>query len=297
MMWVGGIFVEKFDKVEAKNIFLCIVGSFLYCLGINFFVSPIGLYSGGFIGVSQLLSLLFDTPLSRNGLQSLLFFLINIPLFILAVFLLGRRFISKSVVTILAETAFLALIPIPEEPIVEEMLTNCIIAGIIEAFGSTLIYVSFGSGGGTDILGMLLSRKFRVCTIGRVAIFINLVVYGISAFVFSIEIAVYSLLTSVICSLLIDRLHMQNNCVTVNILSKKYQDVAHMILTEINRAATIIECVGAYTEEEKKMVVSVMSEYELRILKRRITEIDDRAFVFINPHVTVMGNFEKRLSD
>jgi uncharacterized membrane-anchored protein YitT (DUF2179 family) len=289
--------MNETQLVEAKNVFMCVLGSFLYCFAVNIFVSPIGLYSGGFIGVCQLLSLLFHTSLSRNTIQSILFFLINIPLFLLAMKLLGRRFISKSAVTIVAETVFLALIPIPDEPIVEEMLTNCLLAGIIEAFGSTLIYVSFGSGGGTDILGMLLSKRFRSMTIGRVSIFINLVVYGISALLFTIEIAVYSLMTSIICSLLIDRLHVQNNCVSVNILSKNYQEVAHMILSELNRTATIVECVGAYTETEQKMVISVMSEYELRILKRRITEIDSKAFVFINPHVSVLGKFEKRLSD
>jgi uncharacterized membrane-anchored protein YitT (DUF2179 family) len=83
----------------------------------------------------------------------------------------------------------------------------------------------------------------------------------------------------------------------VNILSRNYHEVAHMILEELNRTATIVECVGAYTETEQKMVISVMSEYELRILKRRITEIDSKAFVFINPHVSVLGKFEKRLSD
>lgn len=285
------------NRREIKNTLFCVLGSALYCLAVNLFVSPVELYSGGFVGISQLLARFLHTPLATNTVQSIIYFLINVPMFILALIFLGKRFISKSIVTIVAETLFFALIPIPDAPIVPEILTNCLIAGVLEAFGCILIYVSFGSGGGTDILGMLLVKKFRFLSVGRVSLSINLVVYSISALLFSIDVAVYSLLTSVICSLLIDRLHMQNNSVSVNILSKKYREVSEMILTELRRDATIVECIGAYSEEEKKMVISVMSEYELRLLKRRITEIDNRAFMFINPHVGVMGNFEKRLSE
>lgn len=283
--------------MEVKNTLFCILGSAVYCFAANVFISPMGLYSGGFIGVSQLLSMVLNLPLPRRQVQSLLFFLINVPLFFLALKYLGKRFIWKSVVTICAETAFLAMIPIPEAPILEDMLTSCLVAAVIEAFGCILIYVSFGSGGGSDILGMLLSQHFRVLSVGRVSISLNLIVYSISAFIFNIEIAVYSFLTSLVMNMLIDRLYVQNNSVSVNILSKHYHEISEMILHEINRDATIIECVGAYSDETKKMVVSVMSEYELRILKRRISEIDPKSFVFINPHVSVLGNYEKRLSD
>ena len=71
---------------------------------------------------------------------------------------------------------------------------------------------------------------------------------------------------------------------------------ANMILTELNRDATVLDGYGMYSKQGKKLIVSIMSEYELMILKRRIPEIDENAFIFIHPNISVVGNFEKRLS-
>lgn len=69
-----------------------------------------------------------------------------------------------------------------------------------------------------------------------------------------------------------------------------------MIVEELNKDATILDGVGVYSQQEKKLIISIMSKYELNILKKNIKEIDKDAFIFIHPNITVVGNFEKRLS-
>lgn len=281
---------------EFKNLLLCIFGSFIYCIGFNFFIKCSNLYSGGFIGISQLLSLLTNgTKLENYNVQGIIYFLMNVPLFIIGFKKLGKKFIGKSVVIIISESIFLSILP-QHPQLIEDTLTNCILGGCIEGIGSALTFLGFGSGGGTDILGLLLSKKIKNLTVGKISFVINAIVYIICGCLFSFEIAAYSFIASIFCSILVDKLHQQNNNVSVNIFSKKYKEISDFILTDINRDATIINSTGAYSNKDRQLVISIMSEYELKILEKRVKEIDKDAFIFIHPNISVMGNYEKRLS-
>lgn len=281
-------------KNNIKNMTFCILGSLIYCIGVNFFINPMNLYSGGFVGISQLLSILI--PFLNINNQGTIYFILNIPLFILGIKYLGKRLIGKSIIIIIAESVFLSIIPILDTPLIDDVLTNCIVGGVIEGIGAILTFIGFGSSGGTDILGLAIAKKFKEMGVGKVSLIINIVLYSVCAYEFSFEIAIYSFLTSVFCSFVVDKLHLQNNSVSVNILSNKDEEIANMILTELNRDATVLDGYGMYSKQGKKLIVSIMSEYELMILKRRIPEIDENAFIFIHPNISVVGNFEKRLS-
>lgn len=283
-------------KKELKNLSLCILGSLIYCLGFNYFIKCESLYAGGFIGISQLLSLLLKgTKLANYNMQGLIYFVINIPLFIIGLKKFGKRFIGKSIIIIVFESLFLSILP-SSTPLIKETLTNCIIGGCIEGFGTALTFLGFGSSGGTDILGLLLSKNIKTITVGKVSFVINAIVYIICGTLFTFEIAAYSFITSVFCSIVIDKLHQQNNNVSVNIFSKKYSEINDFIVNTLNRDATILNSEGAYSHKNRQLVISIMSEYELKILEKKVREIDEHAFIFVHPNISVMGNYEKRLS-
>ena len=101
---------------------------------------------------------------------------------------------------------------------------------------------------------------------------------------------------SLICSLVIDKIHLQNNNVEVNILSNKPKEISDSIIKVINRSTTILKGIGGFTEESKYMIISIMSEYELEKCKEFVHEIDENAFIFISNDISVLGNYEKRLS-
>lgn len=282
---------------ELKRVITVCIGSFIYCLGVNLFIVPSHLYSGGFTGISQLLSLLTKgTVLGNYNMQGIIFFIINIPLFLLGLKVLGIRFVSKSFVSIATQSLFFSLIPIPAAPLFDDTLTSCIVGGCVEGVGCALTFLSFASGGGLDILGVVLSKKIPNFSVGKLSVMVNFCIYGICCFLFSFEVAVYSFIASVFNSTVIDRLHKQNNTVSVNILSDKVEEINDVILNELDRASTVLDGVGAYSHEKKNLIICILSQYELDVLEKRVKEIDSSAFIFIHPNVSVLGNFEKRLA-
>lgn len=290
--------MTKTKKIlNLKNLLFCILGTLVYSLGFLFFIKPANLYTGGFLGVAQLLSLLTkNTPLAAFDIQGILYFLMNIPLLIIGSKKLGFKFMTSSIICIVSESILLSVIPTPAIPIIEDTLANCVIGGCIEGIGTAISFNAFASGGGTDILGMLLCRKFKNLTVGKVSLAVNIIVYVISAFLFSVEVAIFSFVASFIATFVTDHLHKQNNFVIANIITDKTVEVKEYILTTLNRDATEITGTGAYSKADKKMIIAVMSEYELTLLERDIKNVDSKAFIFIQRNASIIGNFEKRFS-
>jgi len=279
------------------NFSICCIASLIYCLGVNFFILPGGLYSGGFTGISQLLSLLAKgTRLEPYNIRGILYFLLNIPVVILGWRILGSKPMFKAGFTIILESALMSLLPIPKEPIIQDTLTNTIIGGFFEGIGSGLLYIGFGSGGGTDVIGIVLSLKYRSLTVGKVSLAVNIVVYAVCAIVFHPQVAVYSVIATFVCSLIIDKIHLQNRAVTVNIFTNREHEIGDWIRDNINRSATIFTGTGVYSGAERKLLISVMSEYEYHRLKHALKDLDPAAFTNVYPSAAVLGDFEKRLS-
>ena len=279
------------------NFTICCIASVIYCLGVNFFIIPGGLYSGGFTGISQLLSLLArGTRLEPYNIRGILYFILNIPIIILGWRVLGGKPMIKAGFTILLESALMSLLPIPKEPIISDALTNTIVGGFFEGIGSGLLYIGYGSGGGTDVIGIVMSQKYRFLTVGKVSLAVNIVVYAVCALVFNPEVAVYSIIAAFCSSLIIDKIHLQNRAVTVNIFTNRDTEIGNWIRDNINRSATIFTGTGVYSGAERRLVISVMSEYEYNRLKHALPELDPTAFANVYKSSAVLGDFEKRLA-
>jgi len=284
-------------RFTARNIILCLSGSLVYCLALNILITPAKLYAGGFTGISQLIAGAVGSKVHlKFNLQALIYFLLDVPLFLAGAKTLGKRMVARSFLIVSAETVFMALIPIPEHPVVDETFAAVMLGGSLEGIGSALTFSGFGSSGGTDMLGLILTQKFRKMSVGRVSLAVNAVVYTIAGVYFSLQTALYSLVAEVFCSMMIDRYHKQNNLVCVNIISGRYQMFCKYIIDQLDRGATILEAEGAYTGSERKVVIAIVSEYELELLKKEGETIDPDAFIYIQPSTEVLGEFQKRLS-
>ncbi len=131
-------FMKKdFILYETKRTLLCVVAAFVYALGVNLFIVPAGLYSGGVMGFSQVirtvLSRYFGLDFGGFDVAGLIYYMINVPLFILAFTRLGKTFFFKTLVTVTAMTAFLSVIPVTV--IVEDRMAACVVGGIISGSG------------------------------------------------------------------------------------------------------------------------------------------------------------------
>lgn len=281
-------------NTKIKPYLFFIVGSFLYCFGTNVFVLPMNLYSGGFVGFSQLISNIFFANSTIN-IRGIIYFLLNVPLFLIGFKVIGKNFIEKSLTIIILQSIFFSIIPIPKNIVTQDIFVCCILSGIINGTGLVMILNDFGSSGGTDIIGLILSKKFEKLSVGKVSLIANILLYTLCGFLYSIETAIYSLIVSFVTSYTIDKLHSHNNIVSVYILTNDAEKISNIIINEINRDATITNVVGAYSKNDMKLVIAVLSKYDFHEAKKKIIEVDKNAFIFIHNNIEVLGNFEKRL--
>lgn len=276
-----------------------IAGSLVYALAFNMLIVPLGLYSGGFMGLSQLLNwgvtkgLGILVPSSLN-LVGILYYAMNVPLFYMAYKMMSKEFALKSLFIVTVLSVFLIFVPIPDAPVIEDHLTAAIVGGIIGGFGSGFVLRGRMAGGGQDIIGVCLAKKFPDFSVGKVSIIINVFVYAFCFFIYDIEMVFYSLIFATVYSLAIDKVHIQNINISVMIFSKK-EGIAEAIMEQMGRGVTDWNGEGAYTKEESKIMFVMINKYEIPQIKHVVKAIDPKAFMIFTEGCSVAGNFEKRL--
>ena len=285
---------------QLKGLLLSSFVAFCFALGVNVFILPLNLYKGGFMGIAQLLRTLivtvFHLSLGQTDITGIVFWFINLPLCLLAWKKVGKSFLVRSMIVILIQSLSQTLIPVPKAPVISDYLTACIVGGIIAGGGTGLVLRGGNSGGGQEMLGMYITKEFPSISVGNVGMMVNAFVYGICFFLFDIEIVIYSLIYGVIFALACDKVHVQNICVKVLIFTKK-DGVDQKIMDEMHRGVTKWEGVGAYTNDETNVMVTMISKYEIHQMKQLVKSIDPKAFVILDEGCNVVnGNYEKRLT-
>lgn len=276
-----------------------VAGSFIFALGVNVLITPLGLYNGGFMGIAQLLRTaivqVLRVPVPEGlDLSGLIYFIMNIPLFYLGYRVLGRHFAVKTLITVAIQSIFLMIIPIPAVPVIDDYLTSCIIGGIVAGTGTGLVLRGRSSGGGQDIIGLCCTKKYPGFSVGRINIMMNIFVYAICLFMFNIEIVIYSLIYTTILSVAIDRVHIQNINMSVMIFTKK-RGISKAVMEQLGRGVTNWDGEGAYTNKTSYILFVMISKYEVGQIKRIVHSIDPDAFMIFTEGCAVDGNFEKRL--
>lgn len=284
------------SRMLAKNAGLIIGGSILYALGMNLFLTPLHLFSGGGVGLAQLITLFMEQfiDVGNFNLYGIVYMLINIPLLFLAYYQLGYKFFIKTLIGSAAISLFTTLIPTLSVPIVDDYLTAVLIGGIAAGAGVGLILIAGGSGGGVDVVAMWAAKKYRNASVGKISLYFNVVLYVVMLFIFDAETVIYSLIYTVIFTLILDKTHYQNINVRVMIFTKK-DGIDRAINVRTGRGVTKWDGCGAYTQEATQILVSCINKYEVNEMLDLVHSIDPQAFVIVDENVMVSGNFEKRL--
>lgn len=277
---------------------MVLAGAGIYAAGLNLFVLPLQLYSGGVPGLAQLLELAAETVLptlpAGINLYGVLYFFLNIPPLVLAWRYLGRMFLIKTVEGIAAISFFMALIPVSPVPILEEAIASVLVGGVIAGCGIGVLLTAGGSGGGLDVIGVLVSRTVPQFSVGKLTIYFNAVLFIVYLLLFDISTALYSLIFMVFYSVFLDHTHYQNINVRLMIFTKK-SGIDWDIMRKTARGVTEWRGMGAYTGEPTNILVTVINKYEVGTFLEIIYAIDPAAFVIQDDGVLVAGNFEKRL--
>lgn len=289
----------KWKNHEVTKVVIAIIGSVLYAIGINLFITPIGLYTGGLIGLCQLIRTFLLSVLNINignfDLVGLLYLILNIPILVLAFKSIGKKFFIKTIITVITMTLSLSFITI-DKPIFEDMLTSCLIGSIIAGVGTGLILISASSGGGLDVLGVYFTKKYRNMSFGKVNMFVNGFIFLLCFLSFPVEIVVYSVISIVFYSIVVDKMHQQNISVKALIFTKaETKPIESHIFNELERGITYWDGKGAFTNDATKVLCVCLSKYEVDRLKTIVKTYDKDAFFIFEEGVKVEGNFTKKL--
>lgn len=190
-----------------------LIGAFVYALGVNIFIVPSGIYSGGMMGCCQLLRnlLFFMTGYSMSGtdIAGILYYIINIPVFIAGIIILGKRYMVSTIITVTGMSVFLSIIPILETPIMlDDVLAATIVGGVLAGCGIGMVLKNQSTMGGMDIISLFIMRRNKDISMGKIYLCVNIVVYSICMFLYSTRIAIYSLIYAVVSSAVMDKIYV-----------------------------------------------------------------------------------------
>ena len=279
-----------------KDIIKTLIGSITFCIAINIFIVPNNLYTGGVLGLAQLIRSIILDVFKVNiafDFSGILYYIINIPLFFLAYKNLSKTFFFRTLIVISVQTVMLSLIPTTS--IINDTLTNVLVGGLLAGSGLGIVLSCGASTGGSDIIGLVIAKKNNELSVGKIGLVLNIFIYTITGLMYGLQTMIYSIMYSFVDSLTIDKMHDQNICSTAFIFCKKNpKDINNYIKNELNRDFTYWDAKGGYDDSRTYIIYTALTKYELIKLERKIKECDFNAFMVKSEGVGIKGEFEKK---
>jgi len=262
------------------------LGSAIFSLGFNLFLTPHGFNAGGLSGLAQIL-----VTLLGFGSVGLLTAIINLPLFIFGYKWIGRKFFFGSLFGMAVLSATLELFALLPAPQVDPLLST-LYGGCVCGLGLGMVFVSGGSTGGSDIIVRLLQRKWQHIPIGTVNILFDATVAVLTGIVFKdMTRTLYTGVTVFVCGKVIDMVVYSFDYSRVAIIiSDEYRKIADVIFHKLERGVTYLEGEGAYSHTQKKVILTAVKKHQMAELKHMVSEIDPNAFVIVQEAHQVLGD-------
>ena len=282
------------------RIVAAVVGELIAAAALNLFIVPLHLYTGGAMGVCQLIRTLLQTHMGLDfgpyDIAGILYFLANIPILLIGYKDLGRGLVVKTIICTVSYSLFYSIIPIPSAPIVDDYLTACLLGGILTGIGSGIVLTCGCSSGGLDVIGLCLSKRGSSFTVGKFSLTFNVFLYTACLILFSPEVAIYSVIYNFFTSMVLDRMHQQNVNVMAMIFTHADEHIlGQFIIDNLGRGVTYWNGTGAYTGKDVHVLCVSLSKYEIEELLHAVRTIDPQAFLTVQEGVHIYGNFRKKL--
>lgn len=270
------------DKIQKHKILIfdvitIFIGCFIASLGVNLFLTHAQLLSGGATGISLILEYTLNIP---SGIS---LFILNIPLFILSYKKLSKDFTIYSAIGMVSLSISLIITkPLASYINVNDMLLYCIYGGALCGIGYGLVFLRNGSAGGTDIITMIIRKKYSNLNIGLVNFSINIIIVTIGAIIFGIPRALYTLTSMFIQGLVLDQvIRGFSSKKLMMILTDKESEIIKYILSDMHRGVTTIPARGEFKDQDKRMIYCLVTSRQMIVLKNKILASDPKAFISI----------------
>ena len=269
---------------HVRDISMILIGSIIIALAYNFLLIPHEILSSGLSGIAMMLGII--TPFDTGVLN----FLLNLPLLILGVWKLGKKFITYTILSVVTISVSLSVIPVVG--FTEDHILAGIFGGVIAGLGIAIVFKASGSSGGFDIIAMLLSKRSNF-PLGTIISGLNAVVVIASGFVFGWDAALNTLVSIYATGKVIDLIHTNHIKLTVTIITAKGEETKDALLSGLYRGITMTEGKGGYTGEKRDILMTVITRYQLNEVKEIVKQVDPQAFMNITQTVEVAGNFDR----
>lgn len=278
------------DKMKIKNIALDlmadVVGSFLIAIGIYNFATASEFPVTGISGIAQVLYLYFGLPIGTMTT------IINIPIILACMKVLGLKFVMKSVKTLLISNFFMDVVA-PLLPIYKgDLMLSCICMGLFAGLGYALIFLRDSSTGGLDFISLTIRALKPHISLGKIIVVVDCTVLLVCGLLMggNVDKIIYGLIATYIVSVVVDKVMygMDAGKVTLIVTEKGY-DVAEKIHELTERGATLLKGVGSHTKTDKQVVMCACSHKQMHMVQKAVKEVDSSAFLVMMEANQVRG--------
>ncbi len=280
-----------FNKNTLFDLSVILVGSFLWVVAINALLVPNALLSGGFTGIAIIVNNFWPAiPLSVGV------YVLNIPALLWAFKELNKRFLIYTGFAVTVQSLFIQLLEdIPYYS--GEPLLAAIFAGVLGGIGGGAVIRRSGSSGGTDIIGIIVKKKWGY-SVGTVGLIFNIFVLSACAFLYGLEIAMYTVIFIAICSMATDKaIQGISKRYTAMIITRHPNQMKTAIFDRLHRGVTFIHGKGAFSGDQKDILYCAINQYELAMLKDMLYTIDPDAFMTITETTEIYGHFRNTFKE
>jgi len=265
-----------------KKYIYIFIGSIITAVGLEIFLIPNNIIDGGVVGISIMFSAITGLPFGA------FLILINLPFLYLGYKHIGKAFAIATTFAVIS-LSFWSSVFLPVLPVTNDYFLAAVFGGIITGTGVGLIIRNGGSLDGTEIVAILTDKK-TVFSVGEIVMFINLFILSSASLVFGWDKAMYSLVAYFVIAKMIDVvLKGLEETYSVMIVTSQHTDILNRLMLEMDKGVTVLHGEGGYTKEKRKILYCVVTRLEIDKLKNMVLDIDEGAFVTINPVSDIVG--------
>lgn len=270
------------------NLLLITAGSLLYSAALKGIAKPQGFIPSGLFGVSVLVAKL----VGHLGAGPW-FMLLNIPMFLLGWFLISKRFLYYSLYAMLVTAVSYSLFQVNFG--IHDQLYAAVSCGVLSGAGAGIVLRSLGSGGGLDVVGIILLQRFNI-GLGKFYFVFNLLLFTFSFFTLSPDLVIASLIMVFVSSVAVEYcLSLFNQRKVVFVISERPEAVAEEIMDKLRIGATFLDGQGAYQKQYKKLLMTVINNVQLKRLEEIVFTHDPYALFIVENTFNVIGaSFSRR---
>ena len=256
----------------------CVIGGAAYPL----FLVPNNIAPGGLTGVATIFNYLWGWPVGVTSMA------LNLPLFIIGFKEMGRVFVFRSLVATLLFSACIDLIQLP--PLTDDILLGSVYGALVLGVGLGLILRGGATTGGSDMIARMVHKRFPIVTVGAFLFLIDCAVILCAAFTMSAKAALYALICIFVNARAVDLvLAGFGSAKACFIITNRAVEISQRIMAELDRGATVVNGTGAYSGQERTLLISVVSQREVIPLKKIVRQEDEKAFMFITDTHETLG--------